>query len=33
MGLLVAPASYAGTEREKAIEALIANLHSHQPDF
>ena len=33
MGLLVAPASYGGTEREKAIEALIANLHSHQPDI
>ncbi len=33
MGLLVAPASYAGTERDKAIEALIANLRSDQPDI
>ena len=32
MGLLVAPASYKGKERDKAIQALIAYLRKKKPD-
>ena len=32
MALLVAPAGYKGTERNRAIEALIDNLRREQPD-
>jgi endonuclease/exonuclease/phosphatase family metal-dependent hydrolase len=32
MALLVAPASYKGTERGKALQALIRNLRAQQPD-
>ncbi len=33
MALLPPPASYKGTERDKAIETLIENLKSEQPDI